>query len=59
MISKGQFKPLKEWLSARIHKMGSLHSNGDELMVHATGSPLNPSVFTNYLWDKYKHVYSL
>jgi Zn-dependent M32 family carboxypeptidase len=59
MISKGQFKALKEWLSARIHKMGSLYNNGDELMVHATGSPLNPAVFTAYLWDKYKHIYSL
>jgi carboxypeptidase Taq len=36
----GNFKPLKEWLNVKIHKLGSLHANGDELMTAVTGAPL-------------------
>lgn len=33
--------------------------SGDELMVAATGSPLDPSIFLNYLTDKYSALYKL
>jgi Zn-dependent M32 family carboxypeptidase len=44
-IAAGEFAPLKAWLNARIHAAGSLHASGDELMVAATGSALDPSIF--------------
>ncbi|EFJ40298.1 hypothetical protein VOLCADRAFT_108221 [Volvox carteri f. nagariensis] len=58
-IRAGEFKPLKSWLNDKIHKLGSLHKSGDELMIAATGAPLEPSVFLDYLRDKYNDLYKL
>ncbi len=58
-IAAGNFKPLRSWLKERIHQVGSLHPNGDELMKAVTGSPLDPSVFLNYLRAKYTALYKL
>ena len=58
-IAAGQFKPLRDWLKEKIHKVGSLHANGDELMVAVTGAPLDPSVFLKYLRTKYTELYKL
>jgi len=44
-IAAGDFAPLKAWLNAHIHAAGSLHASGDELMVAATGSALDPTIF--------------
>ena len=58
-IAAGNFKPLRDWLKVRIHQVGSLHPNGDELMKAVTGSPLDPSVFLKYLRTKYTALYKL
>jgi len=58
-IAKGNFKPLKEWLNEKLHKLGSLHPSGDDLMTAVTGGPLDPAVFLGYLKDKYSKLYSL
>ncbi len=58
-IAAGNFKPLRNWLKEKIHQVGSLHPNGDELMKAVTGSPLDPSVFLNYLRAKYTALYKL
>ena len=58
-IAAGNFKPLRNWLKEKIHQVGSLHPNGDELMKAVTGSPLDPSVFLNYLRTKYTALYKL
>lgn len=58
-LRAGEFKPLKEWLNAKIHRVGSLPASGDALMVQATGAPLDPSVFLAYLKDKYTALYKL
>lgn len=58
-IAAGNFKPLRDWLKVKIHQVGSLHPNGDELMKAVTGSPLDPSVFLNYLRTKYSVLYKL
>ena len=58
-IAAGQFSGLKSWLNERIHKSGSLHPSGDDLMRAATGSPLDPSVFLHYLTEKYTALYQL
>ena len=58
-IAAGDFKPLRNWLKEKIHQVGSLHPNGDELMKAVTGSPLDPSVFLKYLRTKYTALYKL
>jgi len=39
-VAAGNFKPLKAWLSQKIHSKGSLYPSGDALLVQLTGSPL-------------------
>ncbi|KAK9833280.1 hypothetical protein WJX81_002396 [Elliptochloris bilobata] len=58
-IAAGKFSPLKAWLNVKIHKAGSLHQNGDELMIAATGAPLDPEIFLGYLREKYTELYKL
>ena len=58
-IAAGNFSGLKSWLNEKIHKSGSLHPSGDDLMRAATGSPLDPSVFLQYLTEKYTALYHL
>eukprot|EP00775_Hariotina_reticulata_P006119 gene6119-6358_t len=58
-IATGQFKPLKEWLNENIHRQGSLHPSGDDLMQSVTGHTLQPQVFLSYLRAKYSKLYKL
>jgi carboxypeptidase Taq len=58
-IRNGNFKPLKEWLNAKIHNKGSLIPNGDLLTKEVTGSPLDPAVFLDHLYEKYGKLYKL
>jgi Zn-dependent M32 family carboxypeptidase len=47
------------WLNGAIHQVGSLYSSGDELMVAATGKPLDVSVFLAYLREKFRPLFRL
>ena len=58
-VAAGEFKPLREWLRAQVHEVGSLHPTADELLVAVTGKPLDPAVFMRYLSSKYKALYKL
>jgi carboxypeptidase Taq len=58
-IAKGEFAPLRQWLKEKIHRVGSLHASGDELMVAVTGKPLDPQVYLSYLRKKYTALYQL
>ena len=58
-IAAGKFEPLRKWLNEKVHSKGSLYASGDELMIAATGSPLDPSVFLQYLKEKYSSLYRL
>ena len=58
-IAAGNFEPLRKWLNVKVHSKGSLYASGDELMIAATGSPLDPSVFLQYLKEKYSSLYRL
>ena len=42
-----------------MHRLGSLHASGDELMTAVTGSPLDPQAFLTYLRKKYTALYKL
>jgi carboxypeptidase Taq len=58
-IAKGEFAPLRQWLKEKIHRVGSLHASGDELMVAVTGKPLDPQVYLSYLRKKYTALHQL
>jgi len=58
-IKVGNFKPLKEWLNAKIHCRGSLIPSGDLLTKEVTGEALNPQVYLQYLEEKYSKLYKL
>jgi carboxypeptidase Taq len=49
----------QEWLNRKIHRLGSLHANADELMKAATGSPLDPKLFLDHLRTKYSQLYKI
>jgi carboxypeptidase Taq len=56
-VSKGNLKPVHNWLDKNIHHYGSLYYPR-ELVKKATGEDLNPTYFTDYLEAKYKKIYS-
>jgi Zn-dependent M32 family carboxypeptidase len=58
-IEAGRFSPLREWLNARMHRLGSLHPTLDLLLEAVTGEPLKPAYFISYLREKYTDIYSL
>lgn len=51
-IGKGNFEPLLSWLRENIHSKGSLIST-DELLIQATGKPLDASIFREHLKRRY------
>lgn len=51
-IASGNFLPLIGWLRDNIHGKGSLLSSQD-LLVAATGSPLDPEIFKTHLKQRY------
>ena len=58
-ISKGDFKPLREWLRTNVHEVGSLYASPDELLTAITKKPLDPKIYVNYLEKKYKSLYKI
>lgn len=58
-IAKGEFEEIKAWLNEKFHKLGSLHSSLDDLLVAVTGEPLKPQYFMDYLTEKYSKMYNL
>lgn len=55
---RGQFAPLREWLTRNIHQHGQRYRAG-ELCRRATGSPLSPEPFLAYLNEKYGRLYGV
>ncbi len=51
-IAKGNFAPLMGWLRENIHAKGSSLSTKD-LLIQATGKPLDPDVFIAHLKGRY------
>lgn len=58
-IAAGTYGPLREWLREKVHRLGSVPANGDDLMVAVTGEPLNVGIFMKYLKDKYGALYGV
>jgi carboxypeptidase Taq len=51
-IAKGDFRPLFRWLKTNVHGKGSLLP-AVELLIEATGKPLDPAVFKSHLKARY------
>ena len=51
-LARGDFAPLLGWLGDAVHAKGSL-LEGDELLIQATGRPLDPEVFKAHLQARY------
>ncbi len=51
-LGKGNFKPLKQWLSDNVHSKGSMLTT-DELMTAATGEKLNSKYYLDHLSKRY------
>lgn len=58
-LAAGKFDRLRVWLNEKIHSVGSLYTSGDELLKAVTGAPLDPSIFLDYLREKYSALYKL
>merc|ERR1740130_2215342 len=58
-ISRGEFAPLREWLRAKVHTVGSVYASPDELLTSITGGPVSPRPFLEYLTAKYSELYEL
>jgi len=51
-LAQGDLSPLLGWLRANVHAQGSLFGF-NELLVHATGKPLDPADFQAHLTARY------
>ena len=57
-IESGNLATIREWLNQKIHQKGRLLSAPD-LVKEVTGENLNPTVFLNYIKNKYRAIYRL
>lgn len=55
-IESGSLAELKAWLSEHVHRPGATWLPS-ELVLNATGAPLDPSHFVRYLEGKYARIY--
>jgi carboxypeptidase Taq len=56
-ISKGDFHVIRKWLQSHVHEKGSLYPSMDDLLMSATGEPLNPKYYTEHLTRKYSELF--
>lgn len=59
LVLAGNFSPIREWLREKIHVHGSFYPSADELLRVATGEPMNPRYFIQYLEKKFTALYRL
>jgi carboxypeptidase Taq len=55
LVTQGILEPIKGWLVHNVHQYGKLLTP-EEIIVHATGEPLNPAYLINHLKNKYTKV---
>lgn len=58
-IAQGEFQPIKEWLTDKVHRHGRRYKSLDALLEAQLGEPLNPQYFLDYLNTKYSDLYKL
>ena len=57
-VEKGDLSPVTAWLTDRIHQYGRL-KKPQEILLDAMGGPLDPTVYTGYLKQKYSELYEI
>ena len=57
-LRRGDFAPINAWLRERIWQYGALYRPA-ELFPMAAGETFDPTVFTDYLEEKYTELYDL
>ena len=57
-IERGEFSTLLQWLNTNIHVHGCKYLPA-ELLQKASGAPLSPSHFVDYLNKKYAQIYGI
>jgi len=58
MFARGEFLPLKNWLTEKIHAQGKRY-RANELVEIVTGKPLSHEPMMKYLKEKYGPLYGL
>ncbi len=58
LIEKGDFSPIKAWLTDQIHQYGKA-KKPLELLQDVTGEGLNANYLVSYLTEKYSKIYQL
>ncbi|MWC28155.1 carboxypeptidase M32 [Paenibacillus sp. MMS18-CY102] len=58
LVGSGDLLPIKQWLTERVYQWGKARTPS-EIIVGATGKPLDPSHLVTYLERKYKDIYKL
>ena len=57
-VEKGDLSGVTAWLGEKIHRFGCL-KKPQELLMNAMGEPLNASVYTDYLKQKFCALYGI
>jgi carboxypeptidase Taq len=57
-IRAGEYGPLREWLTERIHRHGKRYET-NELVARATGDDVCADAFVTYATEKYGDLYEL
>ncbi|MBS1701465.1 MAG: carboxypeptidase M32 [Armatimonadetes bacterium] len=58
LIAKGEFEPILGWLQAKIYSQGRKYTP-KELILNATGEPMNAKYYLDGLGAKYRELYGL
>ncbi|MEG0981594.1 MAG: carboxypeptidase M32 [Erysipelotrichaceae bacterium] len=57
-LASNNFKMISDWLKDNIHQHGS-YLNANEILKKVTGQDFDPSIYTDYLINKFKTIYQL
>ena len=57
LIEQGNFVPIKEWLTKKVHRHGRRFPSLDALFLDQLGESLNPKYYIQYLTEKYTDIY--
>ena len=58
LVSEGDFEPIHEWMTDRIHRHGQRYET-PELVERATGEPPTADYFVDYVREKFERLYDL
>ncbi|WP_116133420.1 carboxypeptidase M32 [Tropicimonas sp. IMCC34043] len=57
-LERADYTPLRSWLTDRVCQHGRRYTR-DELLVRATGRPLDPKPYIRHLTEKFSDIYDL